>query len=173
MAETAVLIFSCVFSFTTWSSSPSLCSSYTDRMQSADARSIHWEPHWKEVKVLVAQSCPTLCDPMHCSPPGSSVHGIFQVRILEWVAISFSRGSSWPKNWTRLTHIAGRCFTLWTIREAPITERGVLKFPTRLWICLVSLFYQLVPCIFSCSLVLCPFLWHCYVLSQNCSLFHY
>ena len=40
---------------------------------------------------LVAQSCPTLCDPMHCSPPGSSIHGIFQARILEWVAISFSR----------------------------------------------------------------------------------
>ena len=42
----------------------------------------------------VAQSCPTLCDPMDCSPPGSSVHGIFQARVLEWVAISFSRRSS-------------------------------------------------------------------------------
>ena len=40
----------------------------------------------------VVQSCPTLCDPMDCSPPGSSVHGILQARILEWVAISFSRG---------------------------------------------------------------------------------
>ena len=46
----------------------------------------------------VAQSCPTLCDPMDCSPPGSSVHGIFQARILEWVAISFSRGSSPPRD---------------------------------------------------------------------------
>ena len=46
------------------------------------------------VCVLVAQSCPTLCDPMDCNPPGSSVHEIFQARILEWVAISFSRGSS-------------------------------------------------------------------------------
>ena len=46
----------------------------------------------------VAQSCPTLCDPMDCSLPGSSVHGIFQVRVLEWVAISFSRGS--PKSKT-------------------------------------------------------------------------
>ena len=46
------------------------------------------------VCVLVAQSCLTLCDPMDCSPPGSSVHGIFQARILEWVPISFSRGSS-------------------------------------------------------------------------------
>ena len=42
----------------------------------------------------VAQSCPTLCDPVDCSPPGSSVHGIPQARVLEWVAISFSRGSS-------------------------------------------------------------------------------
>ena len=44
----------------------------------------------------VAQMCPTLCDPVDWSPPGSSIHGIFQARVLEWVAISFSRGSSWP-----------------------------------------------------------------------------
>ena len=46
----------------------------------------------------VTQSCPTLCDPMDCSLPGSPVHGIFQTRILEWIAISFSRESSWPRN---------------------------------------------------------------------------
>ena len=46
--------------------------------------------------MLVSQSCPTLCNPMDCSPPGSSVHGILQARILEWVAIPFSRGSSNP-----------------------------------------------------------------------------
>ena len=50
------------------------------------------------VKVLVAQLCPTVCDLMDCSPPGSPVHGILQARILEWVAIPFSRGSSCPKN---------------------------------------------------------------------------
>ena len=50
---------------------------------------------------LVAQSCLTLCDPMGCSPPGSSVHGILQARILEWVAISFSRGSSRPRDQIR------------------------------------------------------------------------
>ena len=55
------------------------------------------EVKWSEV----AQSCPTLCDPTDCSPPGSSVHGIFQAWTLEWVAISFSRGSSWPRDWTR------------------------------------------------------------------------
>ena len=48
------------------------------------------------MKVLVTQSCPTLCDPIHCSPSGSSVHGILQARILEWVAIPFSRESSDP-----------------------------------------------------------------------------
>ena len=47
-----------------------------------------------------AQSCPALCNPMDCSPPGSSVHGIFQARILEWVTISYSRISSWPRGWT-------------------------------------------------------------------------
>ena len=44
--------------------------------------------------------CPTFCDPVDCSLPGSSIHGIFQARILEWVAISFSRRSSWPRDWT-------------------------------------------------------------------------
>ena len=55
-------------------------------------------PYQRKVKVLFAQSCGTLCDPMNYSPPGSSVHGIFQARILEWVAISFSRGSSQPRD---------------------------------------------------------------------------
>ena len=49
---------------------------------------------------LVTQSCLTLCNPLDCSLPGSSVHGILQTRILEWVAISFSRRSPWPRNWT-------------------------------------------------------------------------
>ena len=52
-----------------------------------------------------SQSCLTLCNPKNCSLPGSSVHGIFQARILEWVAISFSRGSSWPKNRTWLSSL--------------------------------------------------------------------
>ena len=66
----------------------------------------------------VAQSCPTLCDPMDCSPPGSSVRGIFQARVLEWVAISFSRGFSRPRDWTRVSCTAGRCITFWATREA-------------------------------------------------------
>ena len=64
--------------------------------------------HWSEV----AQSCPTLCNPMDCSLPGSSVGGIFQARVLEWVATSFSRGSSQLGDWTRVSCIAGGRFTL-------------------------------------------------------------
>ena len=65
----------------------------------------------------VAQSCPTLCDPMDCSLPGSSVHGIFQARILGWVPISFSRRSSWSRDWTWVSHFVGRPFTVWATRE--------------------------------------------------------
>ena len=74
------------------------------------------------VCVLVIQLCLTLCDPMDCSLPASSVHGILQARILEWVAIPFSRGSSWPRNWTWVSHIAGRVFTIWATRETPKTD---------------------------------------------------
>ena len=60
---------------------------------------------------VCAQSCPALCDPMNCSPPGSPVHAISQARILEWVAIFFSRGSPWPRDWTHVSCIAGWYFT--------------------------------------------------------------
>ena len=70
------------------------------------------------VCVLVAQSCPTLWDPMDCSPPGSSVHGIFQARILESVAIPSSNGSSWPRDWIQVSCIAGELFAVWAAREA-------------------------------------------------------
>ena len=74
---------------------------------------------WKEARE-VAQSCQTFCVPVDCSPPGSSVHGILQARILEWVAISFSRGSSQPRDRTWVSCIAGRCFILWTTRETSL-----------------------------------------------------
>jgi len=63
------------------------------------------------------QSCLTLCDPMDHSLLGSSVHGILQARILEWVAMPFSRGSSQPKDWTWGSCIAGRFFTVWATQE--------------------------------------------------------
>ena len=65
----------------------------------------------------VTQLCPALCDPMDCSLPGFSVHGIFQARILAWVAISFSRRSSQPRDWTQVSLIVGRRFIVWATRE--------------------------------------------------------
>ena len=56
----------------------------------------------------VAQSCLSLCNPMDCSLPGSSIHGIFQARVLAWVAISFSRGSSRPRDWTQVSRVSCR-----------------------------------------------------------------
>ena len=70
------------------------------------------------VCVLVAQLCLTLCNPMDRSPPGSSVHGILQARILEWVAVPFSRGSSQPREQTPGFCVAGRVFTIWATRES-------------------------------------------------------
>ena len=61
----------------------------------------------------VTQSCPTLCDPIDCSLPGSSVHGIFQAIVLEWIAISFSMGSSQPRARTQVSNTIDRCFTVW------------------------------------------------------------
>ena len=83
-------------------------------------RSLAGYSPWKKVKneTEVAQSCPTLCDPKDFSLPGLSIHGIVQARALEWVAISFYRGSSRPRDWTWVSHIAGRHFTLRATREA-------------------------------------------------------
>ena len=68
----------------------------------------------------VAQSCPTLCDPIDCSIPGSSVHGIFQAVVLEWIAISFSSGSSQPRAQTQVSCIVDRRFTIWATKEVYI-----------------------------------------------------
>ena len=74
----------------------------------------------------VSQSCPTLCDPMDCSLWGSSIHGIFQARVLECVAISFSRGSSQPREWTWVSCIAGRHFTIWATKDI-VSSRQICK----------------------------------------------
>ena len=79
-----------------------------------------------------AQSCPTLCYPVDCSPPGSSVHGISQARILEWVAISSSRGSSWPRDQTHdscVSCTAGRFFTTEPLGK-PYSSIGIKQ-----WVC--------------------------------------
>ena len=123
------------------------------------------------VLCLVTQLCPSLCNPMDCSLPGSSVHGdspgknselgchallqgIFPTQgfdpglqhcrwilcrlshqgspgILEWVGYPFSRGSSWPKNWTGVSSIAGRFFTSWASREAQtVSLQNILQIPS-------------------------------------------
>ena len=91
-------------------------------MASPNHHSTLWKtPHLNnkvKSEIEVAQWCLILCDPMDCSLPGSSLHGILQARVLEWVAISFSRGSSRPRDWTQVSRIAGRCFNLWATREA-------------------------------------------------------
>ena len=73
--------------------------------------------------VLIVHSCSTVCDPMYWSQPGSSVHGISQARILEWVPILFSRGSSWPRSQIQVSWIAGRFFIVWaTIWKTQMNE---------------------------------------------------
>ena len=105
------------------------------------------------VKVLVTQSCAILCDPWDCGSPGSSLHGISQSRILEWVAVSSSRASSQPRDWTQVSCIVGRFFTIWATREAhpgpwpcsktwPWTQRS-----SSLWVCMRV-----------CARILCGFL---------------
>ena len=81
---------------------------------------------WNEV----AQACPTLCNPMDCSLPGSSVHEIFQARIPEWVAISCSRGSSRPRDRTQVFRIAGRRSTIWATREALVSTVYIRQSPS-------------------------------------------
>ena len=99
---------------------------------------LHW--WWELLRVLLflgwarkhtcvfslTQLCPTLCNPMDCSPTGSSIHGIFQARILEWVAIFSSRGSSQPRDQTWVSCIPGRFFAT-TPQEFP-GHWGVHRF---------------------------------------------
>ena len=87
-----------------------------------------YQKNWK-VKALVSQSCLTTYNPIDCSPPGSSVHGILQARILQWFAMPFSRGSSWSRNCIWVSCIAGRFFTTWATSKAPYTPKDSPPFP--------------------------------------------
>ena len=82
---------------------------------------------WPDVRAKSHRSCPTLCDPIDRSPPGSSVHGILQARMLEWVAMPSSRGSSQPRDETQVSCIAGGFFTIWATREAHTDLRWALN----------------------------------------------
>ena len=75
----------------------------------------------------VAESCPVLCNCMDCSPPGTSIHGIFQTRILEWVAISYSRRSSWSRDQTHVSCIGRWILYYWATREASATVNFISK----------------------------------------------
>ena len=81
-------------------------------------------PHFG-VYMLLAQSCPTLCNPMDSSSPDSSVHIILQARTLEWVAMPSSRGSSQPRDQTQVSCIVGGSFTIWATREALVFKEKV------------------------------------------------
>ena len=97
-----------------FSSYPNSFAKFSDPNLSAKS-ACFWLWNWK---VKVIRWCPTLCNPMDCSLPGSSIHGILQSRIFEWVAIPFCRGSSQPKDQTQVSCIAGKSFTVWVVREA-------------------------------------------------------
>ena len=101
------------------------------------------------VHVLVVHPCLTLCDLMDYSSPGSSVHGIFWARILEWVAIPFSRGSSWPRDQTQVSCTAGGFFTIWATRKVPLTSIIYTKLPQN---CLSKMMTPL-PKVYPLSLV--------------------
>ena len=90
----------------------------------------------------LTQSCLTLCDPMDCSPPGFSAHRILQARILEWVAMPSSRGSSPLGDQTHISWIADRFFTLWATREA---YSGLLRGKDEVWSQLKGLLGSWVP----------------------------
>ena len=89
---------------------------------------------------------------MDYSLSGSWVHGIFQARVLEWVAISFSRGSYQPRDWTQVSLTVGQCFTIWATREAPSAIRVVSSAYLRLLIFLPAI---LIPACASSSPAFC------------------
>ena len=92
---------------------------------------------WIRILSRLAQSCPTHCNPMDCSLPGSSVHGIFQAIVLEWIVISFSKGSSQPRDQTQVSHIVDRCFTIWATRESQKNETEILPKSHQTYLLLV------------------------------------
>ena len=130
-----------------------LCEPWSLALSSAGATG--WWHH--TVCVLVTQACQTLCDPMDCTQPGSSVHGLLQARILEWVAISFSRGSSQPRDGTGVSCIAGRSFYVFVTLgvewyPSPLTWLQILRriigitFSLLLFIWIITAFAEFSEC---------------------------
>ena len=106
--------------------------------------SVYW---WSVVSCSV---CPTLCDPMDCSSPCSSFHGVLQAVILDKVVMPFSRQSSWPRDQTRVSRFASRFFTMWVTREALLTNEWIKKCGTGVP-CFIGLCFIVLHryCIFS------------------------
>ena len=113
---------------TYWACNQHYCIVYFNFIKKVNPKLFHYKEKYflhlvlfwvlPESESEVTLSCPTLWDPMDSSLPGFSIHGIFQARVLEWAAISFSRGSSWLRDRTLVSCIADRCFTVWATREA-------------------------------------------------------
>ena len=112
--------------FSCWLNSRGLTQGCAGQLSNFDGLgSLIWmRPHLGPYACVRTQSCPTLCDPMDCSPLGSSAREILQARILEWVAISYSRGSFQPSDWTHIYRIAVRFLT---------TARPELKMVCSTW----------------------------------------
>ena len=89
--------------------------------------------NWK----FLSFSC-VFCDPMDCSPPGSSVRGILQTWILEWAVLPFSKGSSWPRDWTWVSGTAGRFSIVWATREFLVNFHTLYSLTKKiLWLLIV------------------------------------
>ena len=110
----------------------------TYRMEENICNWCYWQ--WLNLQIIYSMHPQSLshaqlfCDSMDCSPPGSSVHGIFQAKILEWIAISFSRGSSWPRDWTCVSLFScspGRFFTTETLGKPPKCTKSSYNSTTK------------------------------------------
>ena len=113
----------------------------------------------------VAQLCPTICNPKDCSLPGSSVHGILQARILEWVIMPFNRRFSWPREWTWVSCIIGGFSTVWGTREALLAVEMPDIFIS--WYRYLQIPFMLITALKSWKLfIICWILLHCAVLSR-------
>ena len=122
MLETLLTTFSSVPNVTANNDWPPLRTPYEFNSCNPE----HLEPCFSPSPIITVREwsrsvVTALCDPMDCSLPGSSVHGIFQAIVLEWVAISFSRGSSWSRDQTQVSRIVDRCVAVWATREEIIT----------------------------------------------------
>ena len=119
-ARASIILSPVQWWITSFSPSP-MDTSRTSLVNPPDEYCLWWISLLK-VKVLVVQSCLTLCNSMDYIPSQSCVHGILQARILEWVAIPFSRGPSQPRDWTHISCTAGRFCTNWATRETHLSS---------------------------------------------------